>query len=101
MKQELGDQEVEDLVIEAVCMADAAGEPIKIRAGYDYDKRLKTSFAFHSELRRLHQSVICAAVKQLVAKDFLRYETNGTTTVVVASHGSREVEYPLRTLLPA
>lgn len=89
------DHDLDDAIIEVVCKADAAGQPVTVSRGPFYDRRLKAALA----VRGVHQSVICWRVKQLVKTGMLRQELTGRKYVTFL--GERTREYPEVRLLPA
>jgi hypothetical protein len=90
------DHELEDQIIDAVCHADGAGEPISVIRGPLYDKRLKSALGLNGS----NQSRVCRVVNHLLATGLLRC-TYSDETFVVGMGSQREIRHPKMTLLPA
>jgi hypothetical protein len=94
----LGESGLENLIIEKVVEAEAAGTPIEAWCGERFDKNLKRQFASDSLLQGLHQSIICALVKRLVVRGSLRYEPGTDEQIVLGSREPKVMERPTRIL---
>lgn len=87
--------ELDDLIIDRVVQAHAAGKPITVVRGPGYDIRLKRELKVG-----VHQGMVCAAVKQLVATGMLQIKV-GKQQFPIALGSGRVLSYPRVKLLPA
>jgi hypothetical protein len=101
VKTQVEQNELDDRIVKVVCAADAAGEPIRVLRGPRYDKNMKKHFSADPVLKGMHQGVICAALKRLVAHNFLRYETEKGEQIALGTREPIVLERDIRVLLPA
>lgn len=81
-------------VVSSVALADAVGEPITYMTGPLADRRAKRALAFSG----VHQSRVCAAIRDSVDAGLIRVQQIGTATALM---GERTKQYPVVTLVPA
>ena len=107
MKVELEENELDDWIIETVLVADRRGKPIEVSKGYRFEKNLKSALQdpesglASSRFGKLHQSVICTKVRQLIDQGFLRYEDGEGESIQLGSLEPVSIPFKTRVLLPA
>lgn len=92
--------DIDERVLMIVRTASENGEPVTVRRGETYPKKLKTWFREDTVLRRLSPGDICTSVKRLEQQGKLQYKVGSDEGRVLGSGEPIKVTYELRTLLP-
>ncbi len=89
------DHYLDDIIIDAVCKAQADETPVELARGLSYDRRLKKALG----VSIAHKSEVCASVNRLLKAGMLRTEETGRMLPMMC--GERVIQYPILRFLPA